>query len=118
VKLPPGTFELAEPLVLTRGDTRIEGCGAATHLINRNESGKPALILRPKDRATKRRASIWRVQLADFRISGNPKSGDGLRAEAVNELPRRGDAAASLVGARAGGREHPEAPSRLRRSGP
>ena len=86
VKLPPGTFELTQPLVLSRPETRIEGCGTATHLINRNEEGKPALILRPKDGAAKRRASIWRVQLVDFRISGNPKSGDGLRAEAVNEI--------------------------------
>jgi len=86
VRLPPGRFELPRPLVLTRAETRIEGSGAATHLVNRNEAGEPALILRPADRATKRGARIWRVQVADFRISGNPKSGDGLRAEGINEI--------------------------------
>jgi hypothetical protein len=86
VKLPPGDFELTRPLVLSRENTRIEGAGAATHLINRNEKGEPALIVRPANRAAKKQSRIWRVQLADFRISGNPKSGDGLRAEGVNEI--------------------------------
>ena len=86
VKLPPGQFELTEPLVLNSGDTRIEGHGAATHLINKNEEGKPALVLRPKALKAGSRVHIWRVQLADFRISGNPKSGDGLRAENINEI--------------------------------
>jgi len=86
VRLPPGTFEISSPLVLTCGDTRIEGAGAATHIINRNVKGEPALILRPETRAKKKAARIWRVQLADFRISGNPKSGDGLLAEGINEI--------------------------------
>jgi len=86
VRLPPGDFELPAPLVLTRENTRLEGAGAATHLINRNEEGRPAVIIRPANRDEDRKARIWRVQLADFRISGNPKSGDGLRAEGVNEI--------------------------------
>lgn len=83
VKLPPGNFELTEPLVLATGDTRVEGSGTATHLINRNTKGKPALIVRPKKGGKEYR---WRVQLADFRISGNPKSGDGLLADHINEI--------------------------------
>lgn len=86
VKLPPGRFELTEPLVLERGDTRIVGCGTATHLVNKNTAGKPAMILRPRDRDKNPKAYAWRVQVADFRISGNPKSGDGLRAEHINEI--------------------------------
>jgi len=86
VRLPPGDFVLTRPLILARENTRVEGAGAATHLINRNEEGQPALIIRPKRGAGDRPAYIWRVQLADFRISGNPKSGDGLRAEGVNEI--------------------------------
>jgi hypothetical protein len=86
LRIPPGTYELNQPLVLTREDTRIEGAGAATHLLNRNEEGQPALILRPKNRASNKGARIWRVQLADLRISGNPKSGTGLQAEGINEI--------------------------------
>lgn len=86
VRLPPGDFQLSSPLVLARENTRIEGAGAATHLINRNQEGQPALTLRPPTVAGKRKDKAWRVQLADFRISGNPKSGDGLLAEGVNEI--------------------------------
>ncbi len=86
VKLPPGEFLLNRPLILTRGDTRIEGAGAATHLINRNKEGLPALIIRPAKGASDSARRIWRVQLADFRISGNPESGDGLRAKGINEI--------------------------------
>jgi len=86
VKLPPGDFELTRPLLITQENIQVEGAGPATHLINRNEEGEPALILKPKDYLTNKRVRIWRVQLADFRISGNPKSGDGLLAEGVNEI--------------------------------
>src|SRR5450759_1749718 len=36
VIIPPSTYELSEPLVLTSKDTHIKGAGTATHLINRN----------------------------------------------------------------------------------
>ena len=86
VKLPPGDFELTQPLRLQRENTRILGAGASTHLINRNEAGAPALILRHPNRDSDPKARLWRVQIADFRISGNPKSGDGLLAEGMNEI--------------------------------
>lgn len=86
VKLPPGDFELTTPLVLSRENTRLEGAGDATRLINRNQAGQPALLIRPKNRDTDQKARHWRVQLAGFRVSGNPKSGDGIRAEGINEL--------------------------------
>ncbi|MFL3659840.1 MAG: right-handed parallel beta-helix repeat-containing protein, partial [Opitutales bacterium] len=85
VKLPPGKFELTEPLWVHTEDTRLEGAGTATHLINKNEEGQPALLLRAKDYA-KSKKKLWRIQLGNFRISGNPKSGDGLLAEGINEI--------------------------------
>lgn len=86
VLLPPGDFELQEPLLLTRAETRVEGAGAATHLINRNEAGAPALAVRPKGWPKDKKARLWRVQIGNFRISGNPKSGDGVLAEAIQEI--------------------------------
>jgi hypothetical protein len=86
VLLPPGTFELRAPLVLTSGETRVEGAGAATHLINRNTQGEPALIIRPKDIAKNPRSRLWRVQLGNFRLSGNTNSGDGVFAHGINEI--------------------------------
>lgn len=85
VKLPPGKFELTQPLQVHTEDTRLEGAGTATHLINKNEEGQPALLLRSKDYA-KSKKKLWRIQLGNFRISGNPKSGDGLLAEGINEI--------------------------------
>jgi hypothetical protein len=92
VRIPPGEYDITQPLTLHTGDVRIEGAGTATHIVNRNQSGQPALILRPKgyrDNTTGRERSklrIWRVQLANFRISGNPKSGDGIVADGINEI--------------------------------
>lgn len=86
VLLPPGEFVLSEPLVLSVGDARVEGAGPATHLINGNTNGKPAVIIRPRDIDKSPRARLWRIQLGNFRISGNTNSGDGLFALGVNEL--------------------------------
>ncbi len=96
VILPPGRFLIDRPLVLSRAETRVIGAGAATCLVNTNESGEPTLIVRPTDIEKNPRSRIWRVQLADFRICGDPKavdakstepkSGDGLLAHGVNEL--------------------------------
>jgi hypothetical protein len=84
--IPPGNYELKEPLVIKTPETRIEGSGAATHLINRNEAGQPAVILRPADVKQNPKSKLWRVQMADLRISGNKKSGDGLFAENIEEI--------------------------------
>jgi hypothetical protein len=86
VLLPPGNFELTEPLVLTRPESRLEGAGASTHLINRNTNGQPALIIRPPDYEKNKRSRLWRVQLGNFRLSGNTNSGDGVLAQGVQEI--------------------------------
>jgi hypothetical protein len=38
--------------------------GASTHIIKKNEEGKPALILRHPDYETDKKARNWRVQLS------------------------------------------------------
>ena len=90
VIIPSGDYELNEPLLLTKGETQIKGAGAATHIINRNQNGKPALIIRspkiPNLKSGGTSDDIWRVQLSDFRVSGNSKSGDGLYLERVDEV--------------------------------
>ncbi len=86
VKLPPGTVEITEPLVIKTAETRIEGSGASTHIKNLNEEGQPALLIQPVNRATDKKARLWRIQLGNFRISGNEKSGDGIHAEGIQEI--------------------------------
>lgn len=86
VVLPPGTVEIDAPLIVRTGDTRIVGAGAATCIRNVNREGSPALILRPPGIETDKKARLWRVQLADFRLEGQERSGDGILAEFIEEL--------------------------------
>ena len=96
VRIPPGEYRITEPLILSRGETRVEGSGAATKIVNLNTEGKPALIVRHADRPKDKKKQLWRVQLADFRICGDPdavearstepKGGDGLLCEGVQEI--------------------------------
>lgn len=82
VRLPPGVFEINEPLRLSAEDVLIEGAGTATHIKNVNTDGKPALVIEPP----KDKKSIWRIGLANFRLTGNPRSGPGLIARHVDEI--------------------------------
>ncbi|MHC4728417.1 MAG: right-handed parallel beta-helix repeat-containing protein, partial [Planctomycetota bacterium] len=86
VHLPPGTFEISEPLKVTKSDVLIEGAGTATHIKNVNAEGKSALILQHPSGGDNRKAEIWRVRLANFRITGNEKSGHGIEANRINEI--------------------------------
>ncbi|MEN3941849.1 right-handed parallel beta-helix repeat-containing protein [Prosthecobacter sp. SYSU 5D2] len=86
VILPPGKFEITEPLRIQTEDTRVVGAGAATCIVNKNEDGQPALILRPPNLDKDKKAKLWRVQLADFRIQGQEKSGDGIFAHGIQEI--------------------------------
>ena len=49
IRLPPGTFEINKPLMITRKDVLLEGCGTATHIKNVNTHGKPAIVIQPRD---------------------------------------------------------------------
>jgi len=82
VSIPPGRYEIGEPLALSRGDVMVRGAGTASHIVNRNEQGQPAVVIQPPEGIK----SLWRVQVADLRITGNPKSGAGLLAKSVDEL--------------------------------
>jgi len=86
VRLPPGTFEISEPLKLTKSDVLIEGAGTATHIKNVNTEGKSALILQHPGGGDNRQAELWRIQLSNFRITGNEKSGHGIEANRINEI--------------------------------
>jgi hypothetical protein len=87
VLIPSGTYEITAPLRLRTGDVRIEGSGNSTHIVNRNEDGAAALVIAHEDlRDVKPDDRLWRVQIANLRITGNAKSGDGIHAILVNEM--------------------------------
>lgn len=87
VRIPPGTFEISQPLLLSRGDVLIQGAGAATHIKNINTDGQPALLVKhPAGDKVKSADALWRVMLSQFRITGQEKSGNGIEAVLVNEI--------------------------------
>ncbi len=86
VRFPPGTFEIREPLRVTASDVLIEGAGTATHIKNTNTEGRSALILQHPSGADNRQAELWRIRLANFRVTGNNKSGHGIEARRINEI--------------------------------
>ena len=86
VRLPPGTFEISRALRVTKDDVLIEGTGTATHIKNINIEGQSALILQHPSGRDSRKAELWRIRLANFRITGNEKSGHGIEARRINEI--------------------------------
>ncbi|RUL87620.1 right-handed parallel beta-helix repeat-containing protein [Tautonia sociabilis] len=86
VRLPAGTFELDEPLRITSEDVCIEGAGTATQLKNTNTDGEPTILVAPAGFDQDNRARLWRIRLANFRVTGNERSGPGIVARGVNEL--------------------------------
>jgi len=87
VRLPPGTLEISEPLVLSRGDVLVEGAGTATHIKNLNTDGRPAIVIQhPQGRQSEPAERLWRIMLSNFRITGNEKSGHGIEAVGIEEI--------------------------------
>lgn len=87
VRIPPGTFEIDEPLYIRRSDVLVEGSGPSSHIKNRNTDGMPAIMIEHADGAKVKAADrLWRVQIQNLRVTGNEKSGVGILAVLVNEI--------------------------------
>lgn len=89
VRIGPGTIELTEPLRIHGEDVLFEGSGTATHLQNKNTQGQPALLIsHPECRVAKtdRKFQLWRIRVANLRITGNEQSGAGIEARQINEI--------------------------------
>ena len=86
VQLPPGLFEITEPLRISGSDVTLAGVGSATHIKNMNTEGQSALILQHPTRKENRQSELWRIRLANLRLTGNAKSGHGIEARRINEI--------------------------------
>ena len=86
VQIPPGQFEIKEPLVIQKSDIHLNGSGTSTHIKNLNTVNQPAIILQHSSRENSRNAELWRIRLSNFRITGNEKSGSGIEARRINEI--------------------------------
>ena len=55
--------------------------------MNKNEDGKSGLVLQHADGAKVRKEDrLWRISLANFRITGNEQSGHGIEAIQIEEI--------------------------------
>jgi len=86
VLLPAGRFEIEEPLRIATEDVLLEGAGPSTHIHNINTRGLPTLVIAPPDIDENPNSRIWRVQVANVRLTGSNWSGHGVLARGVNEL--------------------------------
>ena len=86
VNIPAGTFEINQPLRITQEDVLISGSGTATHIKNVNTAGLPAIEIDSPKRKENPRATLWRVEIQNLRVTGNEKSGDGILAHRVDEI--------------------------------
>lgn len=87
IRLPPGKFEISEPLVISRGDVLFQGAGTATQLVNTNREGKPSLVLQHPDGAeVSNDERLWRIMLSNFRLTGNSECGAGIVAIRIQEV--------------------------------
>ncbi|WP_253154315.1 NosD domain-containing protein [Stieleria tagensis] len=89
LRIPPGTFEITEPIRITTADTRVVGSGMATHIINKNTAGLPAILVEHPQLVNQKVPSkdrLWRVVIADLRVTGNDKSGAGIEARYIEEI--------------------------------
>jgi hypothetical protein len=86
IRLPAGTFEISQPLVITQEDVLLEGSGTATHIKNVNADGQAAIVIQSPKIKQEPNAVLWRVQLSNLRVTGNDKSGPGILARHINEI--------------------------------
>tara|TARA_A100001391_G_scaffold204814_1_gene201921 strand:+ start:899 stop:2056 length:1158 start_codon:yes stop_codon:yes gene_type:complete len=89
LRIPAGEYEITQPLRIKTGDTRVVGDGTATHIINQNTDGQPAILIESPAYASKStppKARLWRVNLANLRVTGNNKSGAGIEARYIEEI--------------------------------
>ncbi|MCA9057392.1 MAG: right-handed parallel beta-helix repeat-containing protein [Planctomycetaceae bacterium] len=87
LRIPPGEWVLEAPLRIHTTNTRVEGSGPATNLINRNQQGEPTILIAHADRTKVGKDNrLWRANVADLRITGNAASGHGILAEHVEEI--------------------------------
>jgi len=91
--IPPGNHEITEPIRIKTGDTRIEGAGTVSNIVNKNTAGQPAILIENPEFAGKTTPSserLWRVTIADLRVTGNEKSGAGIEARFIEEIMVQG----------------------------
>ncbi|MGV3486629.1 MAG: right-handed parallel beta-helix repeat-containing protein [Planctomycetaceae bacterium] len=93
LQIPAGNHEISEPLRIKTGDTRIVGVGTAANIVNKNSEGQPAILIENPaftGKVTPTKDRLWRVEVANLRVTGNEKSGAGIEARYIEEISIQG----------------------------
>lgn len=86
IRIPPGKFQISQPLTIQQNDVLLVGAGPATHIENTSTTGLPALRIYRPGASEDSQLRLWRVHVSNLRITGNPQSGPGIVAAHVNEV--------------------------------
>ncbi|MGB7345526.1 MAG: right-handed parallel beta-helix repeat-containing protein [Pirellulaceae bacterium] len=89
LQIPPGKHEITQSLKIKTGDTRVVGFGSASHIVNKNTDGQPAILIENPafaGKSTPNKDRLWRINVANLRVTGNQKSGAGIEARYVEEI--------------------------------
>ena len=89
IQIPPGHYQISEPIRVRTGETHLVGSAAATHIENMNRQGQPAIVIENPEHSGKTTPGsdrLWRVSVSDLRITGNKKSGSGIEAHYIEEI--------------------------------
>ncbi len=89
LQIPPGNHEITEPIRIKTGDTQIVGAGSASNIVNKNTAGQPAILIENPafaGKATPSADRLWRVRVANLRVTGNEQSGAGIEARYIEEI--------------------------------
>jgi parallel beta-helix repeat protein len=89
LRIGPGKYDISEPLRIKTGDTRVEGAGTATEIRNTNAEGQPAILIENIEfagKSTPSKERLWRVAVANLRVTGNKNSGAGIEARYIEEI--------------------------------
>ncbi len=89
LELGPRIYTIDRPLLIRHEDFHLRGVGPASHIVNRNEAGEPAVIIEPPRGFVSKsgqKERLWRIQLSNFRVTGNDKSGHGIVARRLQEF--------------------------------
>ncbi len=83
------TYSIDRPLRIRHEDFRMVGQGTVSQIVNAGRSGEPAIVIEPPKgfvSKTGQKERLWRVQMCDFRVTGNEKSGHGIVVRRVQEF--------------------------------
>jgi parallel beta-helix repeat protein len=83
VFIPPGIYEISEPIRIENSDVTVWGAGGSTLLLNTSLDGTNTFEIVGEPGRTK---GVWRIQISNLHMKGNEKSGHAIYAFWAHEM--------------------------------